>query len=300
MPACQTPLAEGQVIKTTTPKVKEQQRAVMEFLLLNHPVDCSICDQAGECKLQDYYMKYDYRPSRLEGGKALKNKRKVLGPRVVLDQERCIICTRCVRFMNEIPKEPQLGVFGRGSHERIDVFPGNELDSNYSLNTVDVCPVGALLSRDFRFKARAWFLSATPSVCTGCSRGCNIYADWMSQDTYRYRPRENEADQQELDVRSGPALVQVPQPGPRAERLGGPPRHPGRERRHPGVTRKEAAKAAAQALQPLAGTAQLAVLASPLASNEDLLAGLTFAKTTLGVKSGCTWAAGRRAPRTTT
>src|SRR5919107_1733391 len=103
-------------------------------------------------------MKYDYRPSRLEGGKVLKNKRKVLGPQVVLDQERCILCTRCVRFMNEVPKEPQLGLFGR----------------------------------DFRFRARAWFLSATPSVCTGCSRGCNIYADWMSQDTYRYRPRENE------------------------------------------------------------------------------------------------------------
>ncbi|HEX8820540.1 MAG TPA: 2Fe-2S iron-sulfur cluster-binding protein, partial [Archangium sp.] len=188
VPGCQTPLVEGQVIKTNTPKVKEQQRAVMEFLLLNHPVDCSICDQAGECKLQDYYMRYDYRPSRLEGGKVMKNKRKVLGPRVVLDQERCIICTRCVRFMNEIPKEPQLGVFGRGSHERIDVFPGNELNSNYSLNTVDICPVGALLSRDYRFRARSWFLSATPSVCTGCSRGCNTFADWMGQETYRYRP----------------------------------------------------------------------------------------------------------------
>ena len=125
--------------------------------------------------------------------------------------------------MNEIPKEPQLGVFGRGSHEVIDTFPGSELDSNYSLNTVDICPVGALLSRDFRFRARAWFLSAAPSVCTGCSRGCNTYADFMAQDTYRYRPRENEADQQELDVRPGPALVQVPQHGPRAERRGGPP-----------------------------------------------------------------------------
>ena len=283
VPACQTPLAEGQVIKTTTPKVKEQQRAVMEFLLLNHPVDCSICDQAGECKLQDYYMKYDYRPSRLEGGKALKNKRKVLGPRVVLDQERCIICTRCVRFMNEIPQEPQLGVFGRGSHERIDVFPGNELDSNYSLNTVDVCPVGALLSRDFRFKARAWFLSATPSVCTGCSRGCNIYADWMSQDTYRYRPRENEqinkswmCDQGRLSYKYlnlervlsasvGRRATQAPNTATLA------------------YTRVEAAKAAAQQLQPLAGTKQLAVLASPLCSNEDLLAGLSFAKGTLGV-----------------
>ncbi len=284
VPACQTPLAEGQVIKTTTPKVKEQQRSVMEFLLLNHPVDCSICDQAGECKLQDYYMKYDYRPSRLEGGKVLKSKRKVLGPQVVLDQERCILCTRCVRFMNEVPKEPQLGVFGRGSHERIDVFPGNELNSNYSLNTVDICPVGALLGRDFRFRARAWFLSATPSVCTGCSRGCSISVDWMSQDTYRYRPRENEqinkswmCDQGRLSYKYlnlGRALSASV--GRRATQ---PP-----NTIRPEVTRADAAKAAAQALQGVANSAQLAVLASPLCSNEDLLAGLSFAKNTLGLK----------------
>jgi len=284
VPACQTPLAEGQVIKTTTPKVKEQQRAVMEFLLLNHPVDCAICDQAGECKLQDYYMKYDYRPSRLEGGKVLKHKRKVLGPQVVLDQERCILCTRCVRFMNEVPQEPQLGVFGRGSHERIDVFPGSELSSNYSLNTVDICPVGALLNRDFRFRARAWFLSATPSVCTGCSRGCNIYTDWMSQDTYRYRPRENEeinkswmCDQGRLSYKYlNLNRVLSASVGRRATQ---PPNVV-----RPEITRAEAAKAAASQLQPLAGTTQLAVLASPLLSNEDLLAGLSFAKGTLGVK----------------
>jgi NADH-quinone oxidoreductase subunit G len=284
VPACQTALAEGQVIKTTTPKVKEQQRSVMEFLLLNHPVDCAICDQAGECKLQDYYMKYDYRPSRLEGGKVLKSKRKVLGPQVVLDQERCILCTRCVRFMNEVPKEPQLGVFGRGSHERIDVFPGNELNSNYSLNTVDICPVGALLGRDFRFRARAWFLSATPSVCTGCSRGCSISVDWMSQDTYRYRPRENEqinkswmCDQGRLSYKYlnlGRAL---------SASVGRRATQPANTVR-PEVTRADAAKAASQALQGMANSAQLAVLASPLCSNEDLLASLSFAKNTLGLK----------------
>lgn len=285
VPACQTPLAEGVVIKTTTPKVKEQQRSVMEFLLLNHPVDCSICDQAGECKLQDYYMKYDYRPSRLEGGKALKNKRKVLGPRVVLDQERCIICTRCVRFMNEIPKEPQLGVFGRGSHERIDVFPGNELDSNYSLNTVDVCPVGALLSRDFRFKARAWFLSATPSVCTGCSRGCNTYADWMSQDTYRYRPRENEAINKSWMCDVGRLTYKALNLGRVLNAQVGRRGAQAKDAAQPVLSRKEAVQAAAKALKPLVGTSQLAVLASPVESNEDLLAGLTFAKATLGVSA---------------
>jgi NADH-quinone oxidoreductase subunit G len=282
VPACQTPLAEGQVVKTNTPKVKEQQRAIMEFLLLNHPVDCSICDQAGECKLQDYYMRYDYRPSRLEGGKVLKNKRKVLGPRVVIDQERCIICSRCVRFMNEIPQEPQLGIFGRGSHEVIDTFPGSELNSNYSLNTVDICPVGALLGRDFRFRARAWFLSAAPSVCTGCSRGCNIYADFMGQDAYRYRPRENEeinkswmCDQGRLSYKYlNLDRVLAAQTG----------RQGGAGTARPEVSRQEALKTAAAELSKVAKSSQLAVLASPLASNEDLLAGLTFAKVTLGAK----------------
>ena len=280
VPGCQTPLVEGQVIKTNTPKVKEQQRAVMEFLLLNHPVDCSICDQAGECKLQDYYMRYDYRPSRLEGGKVMKNKRKVLGPRVVLDQERCIICSRCVRFMNEIPKEPQLGIFGRGSHEVIDTFPGSELNSNYSLNTVDICPVGALLSRDFRFRARSWFLSAAPSVCTGCSRGCNIYADFMAQDTYRYRPRENEAINKSWMCDHGRATYKGLNVGRVLSAVVG--RQQGTGTARPEVARKEALQAAARALSGVKG--QVAVLASPVASNEDLLATLTFAKATLGAK----------------
>ena len=280
VPACQTPLAEGQVIKTMTAKVKEQQRAVMEFLLLNHPVDCSICDQAGECKLQDYYMKYDYRPSRLEGGKVMKNKRKVLGPRVVLDQERCIICSRCVRFMNEIPKEPQLGIFGRGSHEVIDTFPGSELSSNYSLNTVDICPVGALLSRDFRFRARSWFLSAAPSVCTGCSRGCNIYADFMGQETYRYRPRENETINKSWMCDQGRLSYKYLNLERVLSSVVG--RSQGTGTARPEIARRDAVKAAGKALADVKG--RVAVLASAVASNEDLLATLTFAKVSLGAK----------------
>ncbi|MBK7864024.1 MAG: (2Fe-2S)-binding protein [Archangiaceae bacterium] len=287
VPACQTAIAEGMAIKATSAKVQEQQRAVMEFLLLNHPVDCSICDQAGECKLQDYYMRYDHKSSRLErisgiedgpGMKVLRNKRKVLGPTVVLDQERCVLCTRCVRFMDEVAKEPQLGVFGRGSHERIDVHPQfGELKSNYSGNTVDICPVGALLNRDFRFRARAWFLSAAPSVCTGCSRGCSTFADFMGQDTYRYRPRENEqinkswmCDQGRLSYKSlnkGRVLQSVIGRGADAREAG----------------RAEAVKYAAAKLKPLVGS--VAVAASPVASNEDLMAGLTFARDVLGAKS---------------
>ncbi len=279
VPACQTALSEGLVVKTGTPTVKENQRSVLEFILLNHPVDCAICDQAGECKLQDYYMRYDFWPSRLDDRKVLKSKRKVLGPSVVLDQERCILCTRCVRFMDEIPKEPQLAVFGRGSDERIDVFPGASLDSNYSGNTVDICPVGALLNRDFRFRARAWFLSASPSLCTGCSRGCNIFSDFYGQETYRYRPRENEqinkswmCDQGRLSYRylnENRALV--PRVGRGADALE--------------VTPAEAIGLAVSKLKPLAGSPGLAILASPLASNEDLLSSLAFAKDVLGASS---------------
>src|SRR5690606_20532107 len=122
-----------------------------------------------------------------------KNKRKKLNDLIVIDQERCVMCTRCVRFMDEVAKAPQLGVFGRGSHEVVDVSPAyGKLESEYAGNIVDICPVGALLNTDFRFRARAWFLSAAPSICTGCSKGCNIYADFMGQDVYRYRPREND------------------------------------------------------------------------------------------------------------
>jgi NADH-quinone oxidoreductase subunit G len=278
VPACQTALQEGMTVHTNTARVQESQRAVMEFLLLNHPVDCAICDQAGECKLEDYYQRVDHKPSRLEGGKVLRNKRKVLGPLVVLDQERCIQCTRCVRFMDEVAKEPQLGMFGRGSEEYIDVFPGQELNSNYSGNVVDLCPVGALLNRDFRFRARTWFLSTVASVCTGCSRGCNIYVDYMGQDTYRYRPRENDAINQSWMCDQG-RLSYKPL---NLERVLSPSVGRGEDRRE--TTAAEALARATLQLKAMAGTAELAVLVSPLCSNEDLLAGLTFAKDALGVR----------------
>ena len=284
VPACQTGISEGVVIKTDTEKVRSQQKMVMEFLLLNHPVDCSICDQAGECKLQDYYMRYDFEPSRLEGGKVLKNKRKKLNDLVVLDQERCIICMRCVRFMEEVAKAPQLGIFGRGSHEVVDISPAfGKLDSNYSGNIVDICPVGALLNTDFRFRARAWFLSASPSVCTGCSRGCSIYADFMGQDTYRFRPRENDAINKSWMCDAGRLSYKalnkhrVQQNG-----LGG-----GVELKD--VSQAEALKAAVDKLKAQGGN--VAFMASPVASNEDLLAGLAFARDVLKVKT--VYASGR-------
>ncbi|MGO9065656.1 MAG: 2Fe-2S iron-sulfur cluster-binding protein [Myxococcaceae bacterium] len=278
VPACQTALQEGMSIRTDTARVKESQRSVMEFLLLNHPVDCAICDQAGECKLEDYYQRLDHKPSRLEGGKILRSKRKVLGPLVVLDQERCVQCTRCVRFMDEVAKEPQLGMFARGSAEYIDVFPGQQLTSNYSGNVVDLCPVGALLNRDFRFRARSWFLSTVASVCTGCSRGCNIYVDFMGQDSYRYRPRENDAINQSWMCDQG-RLSYKPL---NTDRVKSPSLGRLQDRRE--VTAAEALASCTLQLKTMAGTAELAVLVSPLCSNEDLLAGLTFAKDALGVR----------------
>lgn len=192
LPACQTEAKEGMVVHTTNDKVKDAQRAVHEFLLINHPIDCPICDQAGECKLQDYYMQFHKTPSRMSDNKVRKHKKERLGPYVMYDAERCIVCTRCVRFMEEVADDRQLGVFNRGDHAVIGTFPGQELDNAYSMNTVDVCPVGALTSTAFRFKQRVWNLHRQASVCGGCAKGCNVHVDHRAGLVYRYVPREND------------------------------------------------------------------------------------------------------------
>lgn len=177
--ACYTPVADGMVVKTTSPKVLEARKTVLEFLLVNHPVDCPVCDQAGECKLQDYYMDHGRYESRLGDVKVKKEKKAFsIGPTVMLDQERCILCTRCVRFTDTITKTSEFGVFNRGDHSQLDLYPGKQLDNNYSGNVVDICPVGALTDQDFRFKCRVWYLDKTKSVCPGCSMGCNITVEW--------------------------------------------------------------------------------------------------------------------------
>jgi NADH-quinone oxidoreductase subunit G len=273
MPACQVPLAEGITVKTDTPRVRDQQRAVLEFILLNHPVDCPVCDQAGECKLQDYYMKFDAKPSRLDMKKTVKGKRVPLGPLVVIDQERCILCTRCVRFMREVAKAPQLGVSERGNECFITTFEGQPLDSKYSGNVVDVCPVGALTSTDFRFAGRVWFMSSAQSICTGCARGCNVHLDHLNDQTFRYRPRENEAVNQEWICDDGRLSYKaLNQDRVLAARAAG--KTPGRA---------AAVEAAAQALGAHAKAGTLGVLLSPVASLEDLLAASLVARETLGV-----------------
>ncbi|MFA6600527.1 MAG: 2Fe-2S iron-sulfur cluster-binding protein [Candidatus Omnitrophota bacterium] len=172
--ACHTEVQEGMVVRTETPKVRETRKHILEFLLVNHPVDCPVCDQAGECWLQDFYMNYGAYESRLDENKVKKHKAVSIGPTVMLDSERCILCSRCVRFLDEVTKTSELGIFNRGDRAEIGLFPGKELNNPYSGNIVDLCPVGALTDKDFRFKARVWYLRGKPSICHGCARGCSI------------------------------------------------------------------------------------------------------------------------------
>jgi NADH-quinone oxidoreductase subunit G len=191
--ACNTQVAEGMAILTQSPKVLAVRKAVLEFLLINHPVDCPICDQAGECWLQDYYMQHDRQESRFDVGKVHDRKKTIFGPNVVFDGERCIKCTRCVRFCQEITKTDELTVVNRSDQSTIDLFPGATLDNPLSANVVDICPVGALTDRDFRFKVRVWYLQKTPSICPGCSTGCNISVETYQNRIARFKPRINEA-----------------------------------------------------------------------------------------------------------
>lgn len=194
--ACDTFVKEGLEVYTKTKNITEVKRSILELELLNHPVDCPICDQAGECKLQDYYMDYGLYESHLHTPKTKKGKNIDLGSNVILDQERCVLCTRCVRFTSNITKTGELGIIGRGDGARVAVAPGRELDNPYAMNVVELCPVGALTSKDFRFKQRVWFLDSVKSICHGCSRGCNIYIDYnetkySDEKVYRFRARRN-------------------------------------------------------------------------------------------------------------
>lgn len=190
--ACSTIAAEGMVVHTQSQKTIEARNAVMEFFLINHPLDCPICDEAGECKLQDYAYQHSVGESRFADEKNHKDKRIPLGPYVMFDAERCISCSRCIRFCDEIAKDPELTFINRGDRVTIVTYPGEEMDNPYSLNTTDICPVGALTNRDFRFHARVWDMSETKSICIGCSRGCNSEIWVRNNKVLRITPRYNE------------------------------------------------------------------------------------------------------------
>lgn len=189
---CGTNVSPGMHVKTQSAMVKECREGVMEFLLINHPLDCPICDQAGECKLQEQATGYGRGYSRFIEQKNVKPKRTQLGPRVMLDDERCVLCSRCIRFSQEVAKDDVLGFVDRGSYSTLTCYPGKELSNNYSLNTVDICPVGALTSTDFRFKMRVWFLKQTDSIDTESSVGANTVV-WSREGViYRITPRQND------------------------------------------------------------------------------------------------------------
>jgi NADH-quinone oxidoreductase subunit G len=191
--ACNTPVQDGMIVHTRNDRVREAREGVMELLLVNHPLDCPICDQAGECKLQDYAYEYGVSASRSREPRRALKKNVDLGSTIVFDQERCILCRRCVRFCREVPGTGELVVQGRGDHSVIETFPEAPLDNDYSMNVADICPVGALTTKDFRFKIRVWFLDDVPGICTGCSKGCNIHLGVANNRVYRYVPRRNDA-----------------------------------------------------------------------------------------------------------
>jgi NADH-quinone oxidoreductase subunit G len=189
--ACATTVTEGMVVKTQSVQAKDARQGVLELLLINHPLDCPICDQAGECELQDFVFQEGQAGTRYSEFAKRFNPVEDFGPDVLYVPNRCILCTRCVRFMEDVAKEPVLNVSERGDRAYIGIHPEARLDHPWAGNVVDLCPVGSLLSKDFLHKARAWELDKTASICTGCSQGCNITLDTRDEVVVRIRPRPN-------------------------------------------------------------------------------------------------------------
>ncbi len=190
--ACNTVITDGMKINNVSEKVKDSVKWGLDFHLINHPLDCPICDQAGECGLQEQYMEFGKYTPEMAERKVKKRKVVDLGPTVVLDSERCILCSRCVRFTTEVSKTEELGIFNRGDRSEIGTHDGKLLDNKYSLNTVDICPVGALTSKDFRFRQRVWYLKDADTICNGCSTGCNVKVYFNKEGFFRVRPVHNE------------------------------------------------------------------------------------------------------------
>ena len=269
--ACNTMVTDGMVVRTTSEKAVQAHRTTLEFLLVNHPIDCPVCDQAGECYLQDQYMEHGLHDSKVQPEEKVRKRKVVdLGP-IMLDAERCVLCSRCIRFEAEVTRTNSFEFVNRGDQTQISTFENRPIMHNYAGNLADVCPVGALLSHDFRFKMRVWFLEATDSVCPGCSTGCNIFIDHRDGEAQRLRPRRNvevnkswmcdigrkEYKEIALDTRVTAARVRSPS---------------GWE----GTSNPTALDTLAERLQE-AGAAS-AFVATPQATNEDLFAFRTLAE----------------------
>lgn len=269
-PSCTTVVTDGMVVRTDNDRVKTAVRGVLEFLLINHPVDCPVCDQAGECRLQDYYMVYGLHTSEIPLSMKVR-KRKVidLGPMVVLDQERCVLCSRCIRFFDHVTKTGEMQFFGRGDHVAIGTFEDQPLENPYSGNVVDICPVGALTSRDFRFKCRVWFLHSTDSVCGGCSTGCSMRIDHRDGTIFRLLPRRNVEVNRSWLCDEGRISFHELMAGERTLR----PLIKGRDGMQAPVTWEEAVRSINSTLKEAAdrdGAGSILGFASPSATNEAL------------------------------
>ena len=278
--ACNTVVTDGMVVRTTSEKAVQAHRTTLEFLLVNHPIDCPVCDQAGECYLQDQYMEHGLHDSKVQPEEKVRKRKVVdLGP-IMLDAERCVLCSRCLRFEANVTGTNSFEFVNRGDHTQIATFENRPIMHNYAGNLADVCPVGALLSHDFRFKMRVWFLEATDSVCPGCSTGCNIFIDHRDGEAQRLRPRRNaevnrswmcdigrtEYKQIALDTRVGAARQRLSNPLTLPSSPGG--RGETTAARWESVSVPTALDALAERLQE-AGPAS-AFLATPQATNEDL------------------------------
>ena len=273
--ACNTQVTEGMVVLTKSEKATEAHRTTLEFLLVNHPIDCPVCDQAGECYLQDTYMAHGLHDAKVEVEDKVK-KRKVmdLGP-IVLDAERCVLCSRCIRFEREVTKTNLFQFVTRGDQTQIATYRYGAIDHQYAGNLADVCPVGALLSRDFRFKMRVWFLKEHLAVCPGCSTGCNVFVDERDGEVQRMRPRRNPEVNRSWMCDPGRALYKTIAAGDRVVSA--------RVRSSAGEEKVALSAALDRVAEALRGAGRKAAfLASPQSSNEDLFAFRRLAETVSG------------------
>ena len=263
--ACNTAVTDAMVVRTNSDKAVQAHRTTLEFLLVNHPIDCPVCDQAGECYLQDQYMDHGLHDSKIEVEEKVRKRKVVDLGAIMLDAERCVLCSRCIRFEREVTGTNSFAFVNRGDNTQIATFENRPIEHDYAGNLADVCPVGALLSHDFRFKMRVWFLSETESVCPGCSTGCNIFIDHRDAEAQRLRPRRNVEVNRSWMCDPGRALykeiaVSERLTGARIKREGG----------WDGITVAAALDEVAARLKA-AGPAA-AFVASPQATNEDLFA----------------------------
>ena len=283
--ACNLKVQEGMKVTNQSEKVKEAVRWGLDFHLINHPLDCPICDQAGECGLQDQYMKFGHYTPEMAEKKVTKKKVVDLGSKIVLDTERCILCSRCVRFTDEVSKTHELGIFNRGDRSEIGTFENRPLENNYSINTVDICPVGALTSKDFRFHQRVWYMKETKSICPGCSTGCNVKVSYNEEGVFRVKPDHNEKVNGYWMCDKGREIYKWVNKPVRLKRA----ITPGGKSAEPGKASQEAGKALKEVVSKH-GVESVALVLTAQYTNEEIESAVKLFKNNLGGSQIYNWA----------